>query len=444
MNKHFLKTLRDKIPEPLKYIAGPIFRNKLIKNKEFSKYYTLLENRELIHPDKIIENQFSQLKQVLIHSYQNVPYYHELFNKVSFAPHKFSDLEQIKKIPFLTRQIIKDNFDQLISGAKVRKGHYIATTGGSSGLPLKFLLDYDSIFKENAFIYYFRKKLNYQFEDKLVTFRSTEYGNKLWKFNPMYNEMIFYPRKLSKINIAGIAKKINEFNPQFLNGYLSAIWYFAKLVDEYKINISLKLKGIFLISENLDPGQRTFIEQFFNVKSSTFYGHSERCVIAEEITPYNYKFDPYYGFTEFIQLEDDQFSIVGTGFLNYTMPLIRYKTDDIITPVNQYYSISGKKSSTSRLVGANDEFLTITALGLTNPIFKNILNFQFIQNEKGKADLLIIVSENFQMSEMEGIKNQLRKQNKGIIDMEIKIVENLVLSPRGKYDRYISRLINGS
>ena len=84
MNKHFLKKIRDNMPESLKYITAPIIRGELVKNKEFLKYYNLLEERESISSEKIIEYQFEQLKQILIHSYKNVPYYQELFKKKFF------------------------------------------------------------------------------------------------------------------------------------------------------------------------------------------------------------------------------------------------------------------------------------------------------------------------------------------------------------------------
>jgi phenylacetate-CoA ligase len=441
MNKHFLKQVRDKMPEALKYLTAPLFRNRLIKNSEFFKYYKLLENREKLSPENIKEYQLNQLKQILIYSYQNVTYYQELFNSVSFDPFKFSDFEQMKIIPFLTREIIRDNFDKLISTKKVKNGYYLGITGGSTGLPLKFYLDFNSIYKENAFIYYYRRKLGYEFDDKLITFRGIEFANKLWKFNPMYNEMLFCPLKLSKITIANYARKINEFRPDYLNGYLSAIWYFAKLLEEYKINLTFKLKGIFLISENIDDNQRNFIEEFFKVKSTTFYGHSERCVIAEEIIPNKYAFDPYYGYSEQIYIRGNEYSIIGTGFLNHIMPFIRYKTDDVCSPENQYYSIGGKRSSTSGFYGLNDEFLsTMALLNLEKAIFKNIPRYQFVQNEKGKADLLVVVNKYFQNSEMEAFKKEIDRQTKGIIDMEIKIVESLILSPRGKYQKYISNI----
>jgi phenylacetate-CoA ligase len=47
------------------------------------------------------------------------------------------DTEAIKVIPFLTKEIIRNNFDRLKSTQRVKGGHYIATTGGSTGEPLK-------------------------------------------------------------------------------------------------------------------------------------------------------------------------------------------------------------------------------------------------------------------------------------------------------------------
>jgi phenylacetate-CoA ligase len=440
MNKQFLKSIRDFMPEPLKYLTAPVFRNKLINNSEFRNYYDLLSKRESLSSDSIREYQFNQLKSILIYSYQNVPYYQELFDKISFDPQKFSDFEQMNQIPFLTREIVTDSFDKLVSKGNVKNGYYEGNTGGSSGLPLRFLLDYDSIYKENAFIYYYRKKLDYQFKDKLMTFRQVDFGEKLWKFNPMHNEMIFTPMKLSKLTVKEYAKRVNEYGPHYLNGYLSAIWYFAKLLKEYQINITFKLKGIFLISENPDMHQRQFIEEFFNTKSLTFYGHSERCVIAEEIIPDRYLFDPYYGYSEEILIEDNKYAIVGTGFLNHIMPFIRYKTDDVCYAVDKYYAIEGKRSSTSGLYGQNNEFLPNTSFLLRNPVYKNITTYQFIQNEKGKASLLIIVNKHFEMAEMEHIRKALHHQTKGVIELEIKIVDNLILSPRGKYQMFISNI----
>jgi phenylacetate-CoA ligase len=428
------------MPEYLKYAMASLFRNRLIGDSNFKRYYRLLEMRETLPQIKIEEYQFKELKRILIHSYKNVPYYRELFDKSSFDPFKFSSFEEMEKIPLLDKTIIRENFDRLISKEPVRNGSYVATTGGSTGEPLKVLLDYDSIFKENAFIYHFRKKLGYKFEDRLFTFRGIEFGNKFWKYNPMYNELIVSPFKLSKIILEKYVAKYNDFNPQYINGYLSSIYFFAKLLSENPIPIKARLKGIFLISENIDIGKREFIENVFKVKSITHYGHSERCILAEEKMPNQYWFDPYYGYTEQVKMNDNRFVIVGTGFLNFTMPLIRYKTDDICSYQNGYFHIEGRWKSLDGLYGKNDEFFAHAAFNFHSSIFRNVTNYQFVQQKKGEADLLLIVNSDFKDSEIGVMEKEISKKTDGVIDFNIKVVPNLILSPRGKFQMFLSKL----
>lgn len=440
MNKHFLKNIRDNMPESLKYLAAPLFRNKLIKNVEYCRYRELLVQREEISAEEIKKYQFSELKRILNYSYQCVPYYTKLFDQVGFRPQFMKSVGDILVIPFLTKEIIRANFEQLISTEKVSGGHYIATTGGSTGEPLKVLLDYDCVFKENAFINYFRSKLGYQIQDRLATFRGVEFGNKLWKFNPMQNELIFSPFRLSKKTLAAYVDTINEYKPSYLNGYLSSLTYFARLLSENHLKLKHPIKGIFLISENIDKGQRKFLEDFFQVKSSTFYGHSERCIIAEEIESNEYVFDPYYGYTELIDNIESSFSIVGTGFLNKTMPLIRYKTDDICFSNGERFAIDGSRKSTMGLYGYHDEFFAHAAFNFHSEIFRNVTSYQFVQQQKGKADLLIIVNRHFKISEIDLMKKEIDKKTRGVIDFNIKITDQLILSNRGKFKMFISEI----
>jgi phenylacetate-CoA ligase len=443
MDKHFLKNIRDNMPESLKYITAPLFRNKLIKNKEFCKQYNLLEAREAIPSEKINEYQLIQTKEILIHAYQNVPYYTELFNKIDFKPDKFHSFEDIRIIPFLTREIIQENFNKLISAKKIKGGCYGSTTSGSTGIPLKLLLDYDSFYKENAFIYYFRKALGYQFKDRLVTFRGIEFGTKFWKYNPTNNETIFSPFKLSRLTLEFYLDKINEIKPSYLNGYFSSIYYFAKLLSENNQTLNFRLKGVFLISENINEDERLFVESFFNARSLTFYGHTERCVIAQEIKHNKYYFDPYYGLTEKIQISENSFEIVGTGFLNRTMPLIRYKTEDLCQNESDgAISILGRRNVTDFLIGINDEKIFNSSLHFLSDILTNVTQYQFIQHKKGRAILLIVPNKNFNISEVTSIKMEIDKKLNGIIDFEIKVEEKVILSSRGKFQMFNSNISN--
>jgi len=403
----------------------------------------MLGSREAYSPERIKEYQFNQLKNILLHSYHNVPYYSDLFNKIQFNPERFNSLDDLKIIPFLTKKIIRENFDNLISVKKVPGGCYSTTTSGSTGEPLKILLDYDSFFKENAFLYHFRKKLGYKFEDKLVTFRGIDFGGKYWRLNPINNETIFSPFKLSKQTLELYRKKINEIKPSYLNGYFSSIYFLAKLLSENNQFLDSKLKGIFLSSENVDDAERRFVEEFFNVRTLTFYGHTERCVIAQEFAHDEYLFDPYYGFTEQIETGDDTNEIIGTGFLNKTMPLIRYKTDDICQEnIDGKVTIKGRRNINDFLIGKNDEKISNSGLHFLSDILVTVSKYQFIQERKGNAVLLIVPNKNFISSELSFIKKEIDKKMRGIIDFEIKLQENLTLSSRGKFQMFNSNISN--
>jgi phenylacetate-CoA ligase len=439
MNKNFLKSIRDNIPEPLKYLTASIFRYKLINNIEFCKYSEMLAERGRLSVEEIKEYQFNELKKILIYSNNYVPYYANLFEQVKFSPLEMKSAEEINVIPYLTKELILNNFNKLISTKKVHGGHYVATTGGSTGGPLKILLDYESVFKENAFVNHFRKRLGYDIKDRLATFRGIEFGDKLWKLNPMQNELIFSPFKLSGKTITNYAEKIDKFKPDYLNGYLSSLYSFTRLLSEYNLELQHPIKGIFLISENINSEQRGIIESFFKVKSSTFYGHTERCIIAEEIEVNEYQFDPYYGYTELINATENTFEIVGTGFLNHTMPLIRYKTNDLCTLTgHKTVSIVGRWDVNDFLIGMNEEKVFHSAFNFHCEIFNNVTNYQIVQSKKGKADLLLVVNKNFKMSEIELMKKMIEKKTKGVIEFNIKVTDQLILSKRGKYKMFIS------
>lgn len=438
MKKDFLKKLRDSLPEPVMKRFGWIIRNKLIKNELYIDTYQKLIDRGNLDEKTIKQIQFGKLKEILIYASQYVPYYNELFKEVNFNPIEFSKIEQMETIPFLTKTIIRKNFDKLISAKKNKNGYYIATTGGSTGEPLKVQLDYDSIFMENAFINYYRRKLGYNVSDRLATFRGIEFGDLLYKYNPMYNEVLLSPFKLNEESLVNFIDIINSYHPVYLNGYLSTIYFFAHLLKQTNKSIDVKLKGIFLISENIDPIKRSFIEDFFKVKSLTFYGHSERAIIAEEIKDGIYRFDPLYGYTETIDGGGDEYEIAGTGFLNYSMPLIRYKTDDVCVKSEQNFKITGRRSAKDILFGSNGARFGHAAFNFHSEIFNNVIQYQLVQKQKGKAELLIVVNKDFRHEEVIKMKKEIDKKTKGVLELSIRIVDRMILTNRGKFNQIIN------
>ena len=88
--------------------------------------------------------QDEKLKKLLIYSYKNVPYYTKVLGRCDVVDNHLNvKLENFDKIPILTKDIIRDEFDNLKSKELDTMKWAYNTSGGSTGEPVKFIQDRD-------------------------------------------------------------------------------------------------------------------------------------------------------------------------------------------------------------------------------------------------------------------------------------------------------------
>ena len=85
--------------------------------------------------------QLEQLRKILSHAGKNVPYYRVLFHQIGFHPNDIQKLSDIRHLPLLTKDIIRDNPTSFVSDTIDLKEAVYMTTGGSTGNPLKIIMD---------------------------------------------------------------------------------------------------------------------------------------------------------------------------------------------------------------------------------------------------------------------------------------------------------------
>lgn len=433
-----LKKLNSNTPDMAKLIFAKFIRNKVISNKYFlNKIEELNTYRNLEETEKN-KLEIAKLKEILIYSYENVPYYKKLFDKCKFNPYEMTSIVDMNCLPFLSKDIIINNFDDLKSNEDINC--YVAATGGSTGKPLKVLLDTKSIYEEKAFIYNYWAELGYDYKkSKTITLRGVEFGNKIYKANPIDNQIILSPFRLNKDTLPKYIKIINKFKPEFIHGYPSAIYNLCKLINAENIKLKVNIKGVFFVSENVDPVEKKYIEETLDCKSLIFYGHSERAVFAEKYED-GYRFNGLYGAVEFIpEKEKDHYSIVCTGFINKKMPLIRYKLDDVAIIKDGKIDIVGHWDK-EMLIGKNDEKISMASINFHNDVFKKIKMYQFEQHTKGAVILKIVEDDKLSEDDIKQIKNALNVKLKGVIDFTIKIVDKIELTNRGKHKKILQHM----
>lgn len=436
MKGKLLKNLNQNMPDFLKKLLSKPIRAKVINNSIFKETINELKKFENLNSEEKNIYHFEKLREVLIYAYENTVFYKRSFDKVNFNPYEFSNIKEMDKLPTINKEIVLKHFDEFLSKENI--DYYEAFTGGSTGKPLRIFLDTASIYKEKAFVYNYWSKFGYDYKDsKIVTFRGLEFGNKIYKYNPIDNQVIVNPFKLSSDTIEDYVKIINKFNPEFFHGYVSAIYNFCRILNKNNIKLKVNIKCVFFISENVTDQERKYIEKTLNCKSNIFYGHSERVVFAEYLNR-SYEFNNLYTHVDFLKKEntEDLYEIACTGILNRKMIFIKYIPDDVVQINNGKIHIYGHWDK-ELLIGKNDENISIASINFHNNVFEKVKFYQFEQFEKGKVVFNIVEDSKLTDDDKKEILEILNKKIKDIMEVEIKIVDTIELTTRGKYKKII-------
>lgn len=412
---------------------GAFIRRRLVNNPIFVEHYNKLVASENMDSDSIKWVQFELLKKTCIHAYEHTKFYHDEFISVGFDPYKLTSFEEFcEKVPIITKEQVIQRFDEI--NADDITDYYPATTGGSSGTRLLVNNARETLFLENATHYHYMAQYGYDYKKHKILLLAGEESSGLCSISPLYNMIRVSGRHMNRTNFKEALKFINDEKPDFIIALPSSAYQFCKFLKTGNYKIDSNIQHVFFRSENINPQQRLFIEDVLNCKSTAYYGSTERIVWGEEYEDIEgvpiYTFNPYYGYVEIDN--EDGISLVGTGFINPKMPLIRYKTDDIISRVKEgKYTVEGHRSSV--MIGKNDESISVEYFCHLEDTFDRIEKYQFEQYEKGKAIVKIVPRYNLKKEEITMIENMFNKMAAYNIVFTAIPVDHVELTPRGKF-----------
>ena len=114
----YIRNLAKKLPYPiqqsLKHIYGTI-PLPIRHGKVFRDTYKFLQESQWWSREKLEEYQMQQLAKLLTHSYENVPYYRRMFEERGLRPENIQDFDDLRKLPYLTKDIIRENLSDLLA-----------------------------------------------------------------------------------------------------------------------------------------------------------------------------------------------------------------------------------------------------------------------------------------------------------------------------------------
>lgn len=434
MKISFVKVLNEKLPYWMKRPFSHLIRGRLVNNKVFLKQYEQLKKADTLNKTELEQMQLEKLRQVLDHAYCQTVYYRELFERIGFNPKSVTTLNDLKKLPVLTKKMIFENFENL-KGCDIND-FYEVRTSGTTGAPTHVLMERNAIYREWAFIYHYWAKYGYEFRtSKLATLRGVDLHGKLCEINPLYQEIRLNIFQLNRKNIKEYVRLTDNYGADFIYGYPSAVYNFCRLAKEAKLKLEYRFKAVFLISENLYDFQEAEIQEVLCCPIAMFYGHTERAVYAERYDD-GYIFHPLYGVTE---ISKNNTPIV-TGFINSKMPLIRYEMDDSVeyTEDGKAYIVGHRNSEV--VYGANGEQFRVSALNFHGAISSQFPWFQFVQEIPGVLILKLPIGY-ASHEELNKLCSNIDRHLNGAVKVNIELVDSATECTMGyKYRLLIQKV----
>jgi phenylacetate-CoA ligase len=109
----------------------------VVRRRDTLKHLAYLEGSQWLSHEERSKQDLRELRRLLSHAGEHVPYYRELFEREGFDPRGVSSRTDLNALPLLTREIVRERYADLVDpghrGKNLKKG-----TSGSTGTPLKF------------------------------------------------------------------------------------------------------------------------------------------------------------------------------------------------------------------------------------------------------------------------------------------------------------------
>lgn len=297
----------------------------------FPKIYKSIEKSQWWNEKKLREHQTEKLSRLIVHAYENVPYYRRIFQERGLKPNDIRGPEDLHQLPYLTKEIVKANESDLIARNINLKVCSEFHTSGSTGVPMKIIADEGMISAESAFIIRaFESHDSRLYREKSVWLRSyvPKAGEPIYRYEPQRNRLFLSAYHLSDGTIKQYVELMNRFKSDLLVGYPSSLYGLALSIEKAGIQPP-KFKVAHTGSECLLPEWKRKAEDVLGCPVKDHYGMGEMVSLFHRCTHSEcYHENLEYGVTEIVDVHNGVGEVSGTSLWNYAMPLIRYRPGD--------------------------------------------------------------------------------------------------------------------
>jgi len=317
-------------PLLVRHVVKPLLNRQ--KGRQAAEPLRALERSQWFSPERLAELQWAKVSALLRHAYAHVPFYRGLFRELGARPEDFRSLADLRQLPLLSKQRVRDRAQELI--AEGTTGLLPRVTSGSTGIPLRSYIDRRC---QDWWLAAERRRRRWWGVDIGAREATLSARPMHWKRalarRHLLNEAMVPCTDLSPDGLTRVYRTLVRFRPDSLRGTPTRLAHLARFVLEGPGGRSLlQPKVAWCTAEVLYPDQQETILTAFGGAVVNEYGSAENELLAVECPAGRMHImaeNHYLEFHPLVAGNDSITQIVVTDLNNYGMPFIRYAIGDL-------------------------------------------------------------------------------------------------------------------
>ena len=368
------------------------------------KYIHEFEKSQWMKKSELEEIQWNKIIKLINYAYENSTYYRRLYKKHGINPSEIVDKKDLLKIPYLTKDALRYDQDDMFTPLAKKERISYKTTGGSTGQAVTVAKSMKARACQDAAMWRCLRWFDVDIGDKQARFWGVPFS-RFGQFKQKALDCLMNRVRLSGFNyddrvFTKFYDTLIKFKPKYFYGYVSIIKDFAYFCSENNLDTScLKLKAIVTTSEPLYDDTKDYLQKVFHCPVVNDYGSGETGPIA-----YTCNYGGFHLMTDnlFIEIitEDNQQArpgekgeVVVTELNNYIMPLIRYNIKDIVE-LGASECVCGRGLPVINNVAGRDRDVLLSANGTkVHGAFINYIAQQCKKNGLGLKQYQVVQSK---------------------------------------------------
>jgi len=429
-------------------MRGALYRGYArLRTRPLMRHLREIEASQWLPRPRIEALQLDKLRAILAHAGRTVPYYRDVFRAARFDPAGVRGIGDLAALPVLDRETLTARFDDLRSEEAHRSARARAT-GGSTGRPLRFVVDDHEMTTRSAHIYRNLGWLGWRLGDRTAyvwgsDVDSTEHRGGWGRLRDRVAGVLWLDAfTLSAERMDRYLDRLEAFAPRVVIGYPSSLHLLATRALEKGRTIRVS-GGIETSAEMLAPGVREDLEAAFGSRVFDRYGCREAGVVWHECSEGGRHLN-----AEAVVMETVGGEVLLTTLNNRAMPLVRYRNEDLAGAAGEACAcrrglplagpVRGRvsdviRSPHGRLI--HGEFFTHLFYGLPG-----VRQFQVEQTAPDRLVIRLVAGDDFTGAHRAAIESAVREHADAAFNIDWLPVSEIPPGPSGKFHFTISNI----